>query len=207
LLPDDASVSLLMAAAAQGLGRTEEAVRWTEQAAKSGAAGGASELAQSSRSLASVFLAWARDDATRAGRKQEVERLRERARRLSAADAVGSVRLILTWAHPELRPEFWSNALGAPMPAAHGDPLLGIAETALPVAQAGGYVEIHLQQEDASRAARLAAVATLTAILDEGSSSERIVRLPISFAASAAGAVREQRRFMFENGALREVVL
>jgi Ca-activated chloride channel family protein len=207
LLPDDGSVSLLMAAAAQGLGRTEEAVRWTEQAAKSGAADGVSELAQSSRSLASVFLAWARDDATRAGRKQDVERLRERARRLSVADAAGSVRLILTWAHPELRPEFWSNALGAPMPAAHGDPLLGIAETALPISLAGGYVEIHLQQEDALRAARLAAAATLTAILDEGGNGERIVRLPISFAANAEGAVREQRRFRFENGALREVVL
>jgi tetratricopeptide (TPR) repeat protein len=207
LVPDDASASLLMAAAAQGLGRTEEAVRWTEQAAKSGALDGQSELAQSSRSLASVFLAWARDEATRAGRKHDVERLRERARRLGAGDATGTVRLFLTWAHPELRPEFWSNALGSPMPAAHGDPSLGIAETALLTSRAGGYVEIHLQQQDALRAARLAASATLTAILDEGSSAERIVRLPISFRAATDGAVRAQRRFSFESGTLHEVML
>jgi hypothetical protein len=122
-------------------------------------------------------------------------------------DNPGSVRLFLTWAHPELRPEFWTNALGSAMPAAHGDPLLGIAEAALPSANAGSYVEIHLQQDDAMRAARLEADATLTAIVDEGSAGERIVRLPISFRAGADGAVRGQRRFTFDSGALREVAL
>ncbi|HKP63119.1 MAG TPA: VIT domain-containing protein [Polyangiales bacterium] len=207
LVPDDPAVSLLMAAAAQGLGKTEEAVSWTEKVASTGAADGGGELATTSRALASVCLAWARDEAVRGGRKDEAARLRERARRLTTSEPAESVRLILTWAHPELRPELWSNALGSPLPAAHGDPLLGLSETWLPASAANAYVEVRLQREDAARAARLGVDATLTAIVAEGSAAEKIVRLPISFRPRAGGAVVENRRWRLQDGALQEQVL
>jgi hypothetical protein len=106
-----------------------------------------------------------------------------------------------------LRPELWSNALGSPLPAGHGDPMLGLAETWLPTAAADGYVEVRLQQEDAKRAARLGVDATLTAIVGEGSASEKIIRLPITFRALSNGAVVENRRFKLDGGALKEQVL
>jgi Ca-activated chloride channel family protein len=201
LSPDDTSVQLLLAAAAQGMGRTEEAIRYTEKAAGVGAPEG-SPMAKTSRSLASAFLAWARDEAIKAGHQDEVDRLRERARRLSVDASPGSVRLILTWSHPELHPELWSNAPGTLMPAADGNPLLGVAETQLS-ASAGPFVELHLEHDDAERAARLGAEAAITAIVDEGTDGERIVRLPVSFA-RANGKVLEKRRFRWDGGALRE---
>jgi tetratricopeptide (TPR) repeat protein len=203
LSPDDTSVPLLLAAAAQGMGRTEEAIRYTEKAAGVGAPDG-SPMAKTSRSLASAFLAWARDEATRAGHQDEADRLRERARRLSLDAVPGgpSVRLILTWAHPELHPELWSNAPGTLMPATDGNPLLGVAETQLSVS-AGPFVELHLEHDDAERAARLGAEASLTAIVDEGTEGERIVRIAVSFARTN-GKVLEKRRFRLDGGTLRE---
>src|SRR5262249_30928789 len=119
LVPDDPSVMLLRAAAVEGMGRIEEAVQWTEKGAAGGSPGREGLRAKTSRALASACLAWARDESDRAGRKDEAERLRERARRLLAIDAPASnnVRVLLTWSHPELRADLWSNALGEPMPS------------------------------------------------------------------------------------------
>jgi hypothetical protein len=65
-----------------------------------------------------------------------------------------NVRFILTWSHPELHPELWSNGLGAPMPAPTGRrPRL--AQALVPTTQPDGFVEVRLP-EDAQRAARLA---------------------------------------------------
>jgi Ca-activated chloride channel family protein len=203
LSPDDSSVFLLLAAAAQGMGRTEEAIRYTEKAAGVGAPEGG-PMAKTSRAMASAFLAWAREEAVKAGHQDEADRLRERARRLSLDALPGgpSVRLILTWSHPELHPELWSNARGTLMPAADGNPLLGVAETQLS-ATGSPFVELHLEHDDAERAARLGAEAALTAIVDEGTDAERIIRLPVSFA-RVSGKVLEKRRFRFDDGALRE---
>jgi Ca-activated chloride channel family protein len=203
LSPDDNSVPLLLAAAAQGMGRTEEAIRWTEKAAGVGSPDG-SAVAKTSRSLASAFLAWARDEAVREGNKDEADRLRERARRLAldVTSAGPTVRLILTWSHPELHPELWSNAPGALMQATDGNPLLGVAETQFP-ASAGPFVELHLEHDDAELAARLGAEAFLTAIVDEGTEGERIVRLPVSFARTH-GKLLEKRRFRLDGETLRE---
>ena len=45
--------------------------------------------------------------------------------------------------------------------------------------------------------------AALTAIVDEGTEGERIIRLPVSFARTN-GKVLEKRRFRLDGGALRE---
>jgi Ca-activated chloride channel family protein len=205
LTPDDTSVFLLLAASAEGLGRTEEAIRYTEKAAGGGAPDPTSSIAKTSRSFASAYLAWASDEAERAGRKDEAERLRERARRLTTVDLPegGAVRLILTWAHPDLHPELWSSAPGALVPAADGDPLLGVSQTLLPGANAEGLVELRLEPGDAERAARLGAIAVLTAITGEGTTNEKVVRLPITFTATD-GHPRPTQRFRLASGALHQ---
>jgi tetratricopeptide (TPR) repeat protein len=202
LTPDDASVPLLRAAAAQGLGRVEEAVRWAEKAAAVSSPDHASQLSLAARALASSFLAWAREDANKAGRKEEAVRLRARAARLSAAGSInaGNVRFVLSWSHPELRPALWTRALGSPMPAVDNLPLYGVAEAYL-AASPAPVVEVRLDAEDAARAARLGARAVLTAIVNEGADDERIARLDLGFR-DAAGKPLEISAVRFENGAL-----
>jgi Ca-activated chloride channel family protein len=204
LTPDDASVPLLRAAAAQGMGRTEEAVRWAEKAAAVGSPDEATELSVAARALASVFLTGSRKDALQGGRKEEAERLRARAARLGAAGSAnaGNVRFVLSWSHPDLRPALWTSALGAPMPAADNLPLYGVAQAYLPAAPAPA-VELRLDEEEAQRAARLGARAVLTAVVNEGAADERLAQLSVGFR-GADGKPRAKVGVRFEGGTLVE---
>jgi tetratricopeptide (TPR) repeat protein len=204
LTPDDLGVPLLLAGAAQGMGRVEEAVRWIEKASQAGSPDGGSPLDRAARASASAFLAWAREAAVKAGRTEEAERLRARARRLTAGAAgqSGGVRFVVTWAHPELRPALWTSSLGALMPAPDNFPLFGAAEASLSESPAP-VIELRLEAEDAARAARLGLRATVTALVAEGTPAERLTRLDVGF--GRVGAVEERVKVTFENGVLLKV--
>jgi Ca-activated chloride channel family protein len=203
LTPDDPSVPLLLAAAANGMGRVEEAVRWAQKVADAGAPDGSSPVSLAGRAQASTFLAWARLEAGRAGRSEEVERLRTRAARLAAGESSGhaGVRFIVTWEHPELRPSLWTNALGSAMPAPDNLPLYGVAQAFVPESPPP-LLELRLDPEDAARAARLDAKAVLTAIVNEGSANEHIARLELGFRDEQQRAV-SRLTVRFEHGELR----
>ncbi len=203
LSPDDPQVPLLMALAAQGTGKVEEAVRWAEKAAQSGSAEAGSSLALAARALTSAFLSWAREDSAKAGKTEEAARIRARAARLSSAESERGVRVVLSWAHPELRPALWTNALGSPLPADVNLPLLGVAQAFVPDASPVR-LEVRLDPEDAARAARLGATATLTTIEAEGSAAERISRRQIGFR-EASGRTRPVVALRLERGVLSEV--
>ncbi len=206
LTPDDQSVPLLQAAAAFGMGHVEEAVRWAEKAAQAGSPDGESPLAESARATASAFLAWARLRATSPDKKDELERLRGRARRLAqAATGAPGVRLIVTWAHPELRPALWTSALGAPMPAADNYPFFGVAECLLPESPTPA-LELRLEPEDAARVARLGAKVTVTALVGEGTATEQLTRLDVGFGGGSEPP-KTRVRVVFEAGALRTEAL
>ena len=203
LTPDDAAVPLLLASAAQGMGRIEEAVGWAEKAAAAGSPDGTSPLSQSARATASAFLAWARDAAVHTGKQDDADKLRARARRLAGAGAAqpGSVRILVTWSHPELHPALWTSALGAMMPTPDNFPLFGVAEASLPTSSTPT-IELRLDPEDAARAARLGVTAVVTAIVNEGLPGERIARLEVGFGGAGA-APREKVRVVFGDGARR----
>jgi len=203
LAPDDPSVPLLLAAADQGTGKVEEAVRWAEKAAASGSPDGESQVALAARALASAFLCWARQDSGKAGNTVEVERLRARAARLAASEQGQGVRVILSWAHPELRPALWSNALGSMMPAPDNLPLLGVAQVFVPSTPTPE-IELRLDPEDAARAARLELKATLTVVAFEGTAQERISRLDVAFK-GRDGKPLDRVRLRFEDGTLEEL--
>jgi Ca-activated chloride channel family protein len=177
LTPDDSSVQLLRALAANGMGHVEEAVRWAEKAASSESEDGGSPLSTAAHAQASTWLAWARHDALAAGRAEEAERLRSRAARFAKRDS-SQARVIVSWAHPELRPALWVQSADALAPASDNLPLYGIAQAFLPEP---ANVEVRLDPEDAASAARLDVKAVVTAILHEGTSDERIARLEIGF--------------------------
>jgi Ca-activated chloride channel family protein len=155
-----------------------------------------------------AFLAWARDEALRAGKKDEAERLQARARRLGAANAKAqanaqgdekSVRVLVTWAHPELHPSLWTTTLGAPMPSPDNFPAFGVAEAKALGAPAT--VELRLDVEDAARAARLGLAATVTVIVGAGTPAEKIVRQEVGFGTAAAPVTRLS--VTYDGGALR----
>ncbi len=203
LTPDDPSVPLLIASAAQGSGKIEEAVRWAEKASASGSPDAASPVPLAARALSSAFLAWARLDALKSGKKDELARLRARATRLSASENGEGVRVIVSWSHPELRPALWTNALGSVLPAEDNLPLLGVAQAFVPGSPAPSF-ELRLDPEDAARVSRLGAKATVTVIAAEGSPDERIARVQVGFRA-ADGKARHRVALRFDDGTLAEV--
>ncbi|AKT39052.1 VIT domain-containing protein [Chondromyces crocatus] len=203
LAPDDTSVALLRAAASQGMGKLEEAVRWTEAGGAAGAPDVVESPALTARALAATYLAWGRLAAREAGRTDERDLLAARIRRVRAGeggDRTRGTRVTLTWAHPDLHPSLWTNALGAPMPAPEGDVTLGIAQAILPTRD-GLVVEVRLEPDALEHAARLGAEAVLTAVFDEAEDSEVIVRLPVRFKRDGAAT----QRFAIKGQTMREV--
>jgi Ca-activated chloride channel family protein len=209
LAPDDPSVSLLLAAAAEGLGKLEEAVKWTEKGGAAGSPDSEQGPARTARAFAATYLAWGRLDAREKGKKEEEKALTARLVRVlstelgsSKPQGVGSsTRVVLTWSHPELHPTLWSNALGAPMPAPEGDVTLGIGQVMMPT-RADAFVEVRLEPDEVEHAARLGAAATLTVVFDEAGEGEKIVKRQVVFARGS----RAVQRFAVANGELREVL-
>lgn len=185
LVPDDSKVLLLRAAAAEGQGLLEEALKWAEKGGASGAPDGTSGPAVTARALAATHLSWARLAAIEGKRSDELEALSARAQRLLAGTKLdqekpASIRVSLVWSHPELHPSLWSNALGTPMPAPDGDVTLGVAQALVPE-RPDSFVEVRLEPGDVARAARLGASAELTVVFDELGKAEKIVRRRVTF--------------------------
>jgi hypothetical protein len=205
LAPDDAGVSLLLAAAAQGMGKLEEAVKWTEKGGAAGAPDAEQGAARTAQAFAATWLAWGRLSALTAGRADEARALsarlaRARSTERLSGEALKGSRVSLTWAHPELHPSLWTNALGAPMPAPEGDVTLGIAAAVVP-AREGAFVEVRMEPDEVEHAARLGAEAVLTVVFAEGEAGEKISVTRVKFAAGGPAT----RRFSLAGGAVTEV--
>ena len=192
LTPDDAGVLLLIASAAEGLGKLEAAVKWTEKAAAAAAPGDPRSPAFTARAFAATYLAWGRLDAITAGRADEAAMIGARLLRVISTErsrALPGTRVTLTWAHPELHPTLWTNALGAPMPAPEGDVTLGIAQAVAPAGD-GVVVEVRVAAGEVEHASRLGATAMLTVVFAEGEAAERVVKVPVGFTRGGATVKR-----------------
>lgn len=179
LVPDEPTVAVLMALSQNGLGKLEEAVRWTEKGQKAGAPDVAQGPHATARAFAGLFLAWGRVEAKKAGRNDELKTLLARTGKLLGnTKTEGRVRVVLSWSHPELHPSLFTNALGTMTPAIEGDISLGLTQAVL---SAQGAVEVRLEPAELAKAARLGAKATLTTIFAEGTDAETISVNEISF--------------------------
>ncbi|MBK9260483.1 MAG: hypothetical protein IPM54_11710 [Polyangiaceae bacterium] len=205
LAPDDTTVALLLAASAEGLGKLEEAIKWTEKGGAAGAPDVSQGPAVTARAFAATYLAWGRLEAKKAGKKEEEQTLRARLLRVVSTErasgkAPRGARVSLTWSHPEFHPSLWTNALGTEMPAPEGDVTLGIAQAVMPL-RPDAKIWVRLEPEDVAHAARLGAEATLTVVFDEGEDNETIVKLPVRFTRDGKPA----RVFAISQGEVREV--
>ncbi len=194
LTPDDPSVALLLAlACADGLGKLEEAVKWTEKGGSAGSPDAAQGPFVTARAFAATYIAWGKVDAKQAGDTKTVDALTARlARVLSSAGtppAKKQVRVVATWSHPELHPSLWSNALGAPMPAPEGDVTLGVAQVMM-TDRGGNVVEVRVDPEDVDRAARLGAKVRITAVFHENEKDEAIATIDVGFARGGPNVVK-----------------
>lgn len=192
LVPEDPSNAILLASVAEGVGKLEEALRWTDKAGAAGSPDLVQSPATTARAYAVTYLAWAEIAATEAGHADEAKAFAARRRRASTPDKTKvnkGARVVLTWSHPELHPTLWTNALGAAMPAPEGDMTLGIAQAFVPP-RSGAFVEVRLDPADVEHAARLGATATLTFIFDEGGAEERVIKRQVSFEGADARAQR-----------------
>lgn len=204
LAPDDTTVALLLAASAEGLGKLEESIKWTEKGGAAGAPDVSQGPAVTARAFAATYLAWGRLEAKKAGKKEEEQTLRARLLRVISTErtsnkAPTAVRVSLTWSHPEFHPSLWTNALGTEMPAPEGDVTLGISQALMPL-RPDAKVWVKLEPEDVAHAARLGAEATLTVVFDEGEEKETIVKLPVRFTRDGKPA----RVFTIAQGEVRE---
>jgi Ca-activated chloride channel family protein len=200
-------VALLRAAAAEGLGKLEEAVRWTEKGGSAGAPDVEQSPAFTARAFAATYLAWGMLAAEEGGRSDELGVLRSRFGRVAAGEPGGGkpgARVTLTWSHPELHPVIWSNALGAPMPAREGDVTLGIGQVTMPD-RGSAYVEVRIEPDELDHVARLGATAVLTVVFDGagGSEAPKVIKLPVSFARDG----KPVRRFAIEGRDVRPIEL
>ena len=204
LTPDDASVPLLLSLATFGMGRVEEAVGWAEKAIAAGSPDGQSSLSKAARAHAIGFLASAREDALKANKKDDAERLLARAKRMAAGsgDARGEfVHVLVTWTHSELHPALWTTHTGGPMPAPGNYPLFGVAEARVPKGDVK--VELRTDPEEAAHAARLGLTATVTVLGSDGATPVALQRIQVPFGTKEQPL--ERRIVTLENGVLRVV--
>jgi Ca-activated chloride channel family protein len=205
LAPDDAAVALLLASAAQGLGKLEEAVKWTEKGGASGAPDADQSPAHTARAFAATWLSWGRMEALAQNHADEAKALATRLARVrsterASSEALRGARASLIWSHPELHPTLWTNALGAPMPAPEGDVTLGIAAATVP-AREGAFLEVRVEPDEVEHAARLGASAVLTVVFDEGGAGEKIVKTKVTFARGGPAT----KRFALGGSDVKEV--
>ncbi|MFO0613966.1 MAG: tetratricopeptide repeat protein [Polyangiaceae bacterium] len=203
LLPDDPAVPLLLAACANGLGKLEEAVRWTEKGGSAGAPDASQGPYATARAFAVTYLAWGKLEARGAKDTPTLDALTTRLTKVLAAGGSkagkGQLRVVLTWSHPEFHPALWSNALGPTMPAPEGDATLGISQAILP-ARADAAVEVRIEPQDLERAARLGAKATLTVIAEENGANEIVAKSDVGFSKGGASTLH----FRVANGTITE---
>lgn len=204
LTPDDPVVPLLLASTAAGTGKTQEAITWLEKATASTSTDASNPLFVASQALASQYLARARleltkPDANSPDATTTLERLRLRAQRWLTTEA-SEVRVVVTWSHPELHTSLWTNRGGTWLLADNHD-LLGVAQGYAP--QGSAEFELRLDPRDANRAARLGLRATLTAIVNEGQSDEKIASVEVAFD-KREGQVRETLMYRWNDGSLVE---
>jgi len=139
LAPHDTSVLLLMALAAAGTGRIDEALRLEQRVAAS--ATGSGGAARWALLWSSIRLALLRQGAREKGDKLLLAKLIARTRRSGVLRHAQPLRVIVTWTHPEANLELWGAHPGwRTQRAGELAPQFGIEAFAVRKPKTGGYV-------------------------------------------------------------------
>ena len=105
--PDDRAVSLLLAQAAAGAGRVDEALRLEQGLMETAEPGASRGLARVALLWSSVRLAKLRQTARAASDEERLRSLGARMRRGGVLREAGAMRVSLTWSHPDAGLSLW----------------------------------------------------------------------------------------------------
>ncbi|MDW8363572.1 MAG: VIT domain-containing protein [Myxococcales bacterium] len=106
--PDDPTVLLLLAQAAAGAGRIDEALRLEQRVAETAPPGGAEGLARIALLVSAIRYAKLRAEARAAGDARRLEAVTARMRRSGVPGIAVGLRVALLWAHPDAHLSLWA---------------------------------------------------------------------------------------------------
>jgi Ca-activated chloride channel family protein len=178
--PDDPTVFLLLAQAAAGSGRVDEALRLEQRLAETAQPGRASGVARTALLWSSVRFAKLRKEAASDEAK---EALLNRMRRSGVLREAGALRVSLTWSHPDADLTLWSAypglGLSRPMDIA---PEYGIEVFDVREAEPGVYrFEVRRRDPGRTREHTIPIEAELVIVWNEGQADEQIEVVPLRF--------------------------
>jgi tetratricopeptide (TPR) repeat protein len=175
--PDDPSALLLLAQAAAGAGRVDEALRLEQRLMETASPGAVEGIARVAQLWSSVRFAELRKSARDASDDERLAALVARMRRSGVLRDAGDLRVTLTWSHPDAQLALWAAHPGL-TPTRPDDlaPELGIEAFDVTEQEDAPYrIEVRQSSTDPLGVAR----AQLTVVWNEGRSDERIEILPL----------------------------
>ncbi|MCC7537020.1 MAG: hypothetical protein IT379_12440, partial [Deltaproteobacteria bacterium] len=181
--PGDQSVSLLLAQAAAGAGRVDEALRLEQSLAETAEPGSSSGVARTAMLWSSVRFAKLRQQARGANDARQSRALLARMRRSGVLREAGALRVSLTWSHPDAQLALWGAfpGLGLTRPTDLA-PEYGIEAFDVREETTGRFrFEVRRGGGDL----RTEVTAELVVVWNEGRDDERIVVVPLRFAPGA----------------------
>lgn len=177
--PDDPGVLLLLAQAAAGAGRVDEALRLEQRLMETAEPGSREGLARIAQLWSSVRFAKLREDARRNDDAARLAALTGRMRRSGVLRGAGDLRVSLTWSHPDAQLALWAAHPGlSPTRPEDLAPELGIEAFDVAEQEALPYrVEVRRSARD-----RLGTIdAELIVVWHEGRDDEQIRIVPLRF--------------------------
>ncbi|UJR84828.1 AgmX/PglI C-terminal domain-containing protein [Sandaracinus amylolyticus] len=177
--PDDPGVLLLLAQAAAGAGRVDEALRLEQRLMETAEPGAREGLARIAQLWSSVRFAKLREDARRNSDEARLASLVARMRRSGVLRGAGDMRVSLTWSHPDAQLALWAAHPGlSPTRPEDLAPELGIEAFDVAEQESAPYrIEVRRSSRD-----RLGAIeGELVVVWHEGRPDERIQVIPLRF--------------------------
>jgi hypothetical protein len=183
--PDDPTALLLLAQAAAGAGRIDEALRLEQRVMETSEQGAMEGIARTAMLWSSVRFAELRKDARERGAQNDLDALLMRMRRSGVLRNARALRVSLVWSHPDANVSLWTSDPGLSL--SRPDDLyseLGIEAFDLAEQEPAAYrVEVRRDVRD-----RLGTIeARLVVVWNEGQADEQIEVVPLTFDAEHRG--------------------
>jgi len=177
--PDDPSVSLLLAQAAAGAGRIDEALRLEQKLAETAEPGASEGIARTALLWSSVRFAELRKAARDAHDDAKLAALAQRMRRSGVLREAGAMRVSLVWSHPDAGLSLWASHPGLSLVRPDDlSPEYGLEAFDVREQEGGAYaIEVRRTGGDA----RTAVEGKLVVVWNEGTASEKIEVVPLRF--------------------------
>jgi len=177
--PDDPSVLLLLAQAAAGAQRLDEALNLEQRVAQTAEPGAAEGVARTALLWSSVHFAMLRKAAKDAGDQDRLRALDSRMRRAGVLRESGDLRVSLVWSHPDAGISLWTSYPGLGLSRPDDiDPEMGIEAFNVDEQEAGRY-GIEVRRPPGRHLTTIEA--QLVVVWKEGTPEERIEIRPLTF--------------------------